>query len=103
MGAAAALCLAFPLHPPGRPDRSRVDELEGARVPVVVVQGDRDAFGSADELAMAAPGVTVVAVPGGDHGLRRGSLAPALDEALRTPAGDRGMNRTSTALRPVCC
>ena len=80
--ATAVLCVAFPLHAPGRPDRSRVGELEGAGVPVVAIQGDRDAFGSADELRVAAPGVTVITVPGGDHGLRRGSLTLAIDEAL---------------------
>ncbi len=52
-------------------------------MPVVVIQGDRDPFGTADEVRTAAPGVMVVPVPGGDHGLRRGELAPALQEALR--------------------
>lgn len=80
--AAGVLALAFPLHPPGRPERSRVVELERAGVPVIVIQGDRDAFGTADEVRAAAPGVTVVTVPGGDHGLARGSLAPALGQAL---------------------
>ncbi|MBV8994358.1 MAG: alpha/beta hydrolase, partial [Pseudonocardiales bacterium] len=44
-GAVAVLSLAFPVHPPGRPDRSRMDELDGATVPVLVVQGERDPFG----------------------------------------------------------
>lgn len=82
VGAAAVLCLAFPLHPPGRPEHSRVGELESVGVPVVVVQGDRDPFGTADELRSAAPDAAVVTVPGGDHGLRRGLVAPALAEAL---------------------
>lgn len=43
--AAAVLCLAFPLHPPKNPERSRIDELAGVDVPVLVVQGERDAFG----------------------------------------------------------
>jgi uncharacterized protein len=82
VGAAGVLALAFPLHPPGRPERSRVEELEGAGVPVVALQGDRDPFGTADEVRTAAPGVLVVPVPGGDHALRPESLAPALQEAL---------------------
>jgi predicted alpha/beta-hydrolase family hydrolase len=53
------LCLAFPLHPPGRPDRSRLPELLLPTSPVLVVQGDRDAFGM-------PPGAVVV--PGADHG-----------------------------------
>jgi predicted alpha/beta-hydrolase family hydrolase len=61
VGADAVLCLAFPLHPPGRPERSRLPELAGVRVPVLVVQGDRDAFG-------VPPGATLV--PGADHGFK---------------------------------
>jgi predicted alpha/beta-hydrolase family hydrolase len=61
VGANAVLCLAFPLHPPGRPERSRLEELTAVRVPVLVVQGDRDAFGM-------PPGAVVV--PGADHGFR---------------------------------
>jgi predicted alpha/beta-hydrolase family hydrolase len=44
----AVLCLAFPLHPPGRaddPSKSRLSELEAVRVPVLVVQGESDPFG----------------------------------------------------------
>jgi len=43
LGAAAVCCLAFPLHPPGRPERSRADELAACPVPVLVVQGRMDA------------------------------------------------------------
>ena len=47
-GAVAALCLAFPLHPPGKagdPSKSRLAELDAVRVPVLVVQGENDPFG----------------------------------------------------------
>lgn len=44
-GAFAVLCLAFPVHPRGRPDKSRQDELDQVDVPVLVVQGERDPFG----------------------------------------------------------
>jgi uncharacterized protein len=68
-GAAAVLCLAFPLHPPGRPERSRAPELAGAGRPVVVVQGVRDNFGTpADLAALGLPGVEIVEAPS-DHGL----------------------------------
>jgi predicted alpha/beta-hydrolase family hydrolase len=68
-GAAAVLCLAFPLHPPGRPERSRAPELAGAGRPVVVVQGVRDAFGTpADLAALGLPDVEIVEAPS-DHGL----------------------------------
>lgn len=44
-GAAGVLCLAFPVHPPGRPEKSRLDELDAVPVPVLVVQGTSDPFG----------------------------------------------------------
>jgi predicted alpha/beta-hydrolase family hydrolase len=43
--AAAVLCLAFPLHPPGRPEKSRQGELDAVNLPGLVVQGERDPFG----------------------------------------------------------
>ncbi|HVT21761.1 MAG TPA: alpha/beta family hydrolase [Mycobacteriales bacterium] len=67
VGADAVVALAFPLHPPGRPEKSRADELLGLRVPSLVVQGERDAFGTPAELP---PGTNVVAVPG-DHSLKQ--------------------------------
>jgi uncharacterized protein len=68
VGAAAVVALAFPLHPPGRPEKSRADELAGvaAELPTLVLQGQRDAFGVAAELPA---GPTVVSVPG-DHSLK---------------------------------
>ncbi len=44
-GASAVLCLAFPEHPPGKPEKSRQGELDAVEVPVLVVQGERDPFG----------------------------------------------------------
>ncbi len=71
LGADGVLCLAFPLHPPGRPERSRAGELAGAGVPLAVVQGGTDASGRPEEVAAALAGVaaaSVYAVPG-DHSL----------------------------------
>lgn len=64
--AVAVLCLAFPLHPPGRPERSRLDELRRPTVPRLVVQGDRDAFG----VPLPEPGIEVHLVAGADHAMR---------------------------------
>ncbi|MGH3780004.1 MAG: alpha/beta hydrolase family protein, partial [Pseudonocardiaceae bacterium] len=63
-GAVAVLCLAFPVHPPGRPERSRMDELDGVDVPVLVVQGERDPFGRPEPAVRRE----VVLLPG-DHSL----------------------------------
>jgi predicted alpha/beta-hydrolase family hydrolase len=67
VGAKAVLCLAFPVHPPGRPEKSRLDELDGVEVPTLVVQGERDPFG----LPPPGPNRIVVTVPG-THSLRAG-------------------------------
>jgi predicted alpha/beta-hydrolase family hydrolase len=65
-GAAGVVCLAFPVHPPGRPEKTRLPELDGVSVPVLVAQGESDPFGMPPD----APGRRVVRVPG-DHSLRR--------------------------------
>jgi len=44
-GAAGVLCLAFPVHAPGKPEKTRLPELAAVRVPVLVVQGESDPFG----------------------------------------------------------
>jgi predicted alpha/beta-hydrolase family hydrolase len=77
-GAAAVLCLAFPLIPPRRgskPPQSRLPELEAVRLPVLVVQGASDRFGMPPE----GPKRKVVEVAG-DHGLKAdtGAVAEAI-------------------------
>ena len=76
IGAAAVLCLAFPLQPPPRAGRpaspSRLGELDALEVPTLVVQGERDRFG----IPPAAAARTVVEVPG-DHSLRKDPAAVA--------------------------
>lgn len=66
-GAVAVVALAFPLHPPGRPERSRLAELDAPAVPVLVVQGDRDPFG----MPPPAPRRRLVVVPGATHALTK--------------------------------
>lgn len=72
LGAAAVLALAFPLHPPGRPERSRADELP-ADLPTLVINGDRDPFG----VPVAGGRVEVEVRPGDRHDLRRDPEAVA--------------------------
>src|SRR3954452_21811602 len=75
-GAVAVVCLAFPVHPPGKPEKTHLDELEAVRVPVLVVQGESDPFGMPEP----GPGREVVRLPG-DHGLKK-DLA-GLSQAVR--------------------
>ncbi|GHE26592.1 alpha/beta hydrolase [Streptosporangium violaceochromogenes] len=70
VGAEAVVALAFPLHPPGRPERSRAGELRAAGVDVLAVSGDRDRFGVPE----AADASRLVVLPGEGHDLSR---APA--------------------------
>lgn len=67
--AIAVVCLAYPVHPPGRPEASRMAELNAVRVPVLVVQGDRDAFGMPPRRRR---GRTLVIAEGADHSLKKG-------------------------------
>jgi predicted alpha/beta-hydrolase family hydrolase len=81
--AAAVVCLAFPVHPPGKagdPSKSRLPELDAVQVPVLVVQGERDPFG----MPPSAPNRTVIRVPG-DHSLRS---AAAVSGAVRSWLAD---------------
>lgn len=83
LGAAGVLCLAFPLHPPGKPERSRADELP-EDLPTLVVNGDRDPFG-----VPLSKGLIEVAVrPGATHDLRR-DLAGTGEIVLRWLTGNR--------------
>jgi predicted alpha/beta-hydrolase family hydrolase len=89
-GARAVVALAFPLHPPGRPERSRAAELRQAAAPVLVVNGERDPFGIPD----SADASRVVVLPGETHALSkhpeeiRRSVESWLSEIL-APAGRR--------------
>lgn len=76
-GAIGVLCLAFPVHPPGRPEKTRLRELDGVAVPVLVIQGESDPFG------MPHPGEnrTVVKIRG-NHSLSSEIVA------LRTAVGE---------------
>lgn len=70
-GAAAVVALAFPVHPPGRPERSRLDELALPDVAVLVVQGARDPFG----VPPPDPRRRLVVIAGADHSLRQDGRA----------------------------
>ncbi|MCX5228555.1 alpha/beta family hydrolase [Streptomyces sp. NPDC006553] len=81
LGALAVLALSFPLHPPGRPERSRADELLGSGLPTLVVQGGNDPFGRPAEFPEGP--YRLVEIPYGDHGFalpKRAPLGP--DEAM---------------------
>jgi predicted alpha/beta-hydrolase family hydrolase len=68
-GVSGLVCLGYPFHPPGQPQRLRTAHLEGLRTPALIVQGTRDAFGTREEVLeyRLAPGVRIHWIEQGDH------------------------------------
>jgi predicted alpha/beta-hydrolase family hydrolase len=66
------VCLGYPFHAPGRPEAPRIGELARLETPTLVLQGERDPLGNADEVAGYAfsPSVRLHWLPGGDHGFK---------------------------------
>ena len=94
LGIGAVTCIAYPLHPPGKPDSLRVDHWPALRVPILFVSGDRDTMApiASWEREVAAHlgdhDATVHVVAGADHSFRvRKADGRSEDEAL-TEAAD---------------
>jgi predicted alpha/beta-hydrolase family hydrolase len=89
VGARAVIALAFPLHPPGHPERSRAGELAAAGTPVLVLNGDRDPFGIPEKMKLTH----VVVLPGETHALSRNpavigqAVTAWLGQVLAGPTG----------------
>jgi len=80
VGASGVLALSFPLHPPGKPEKSRLAELQGTRVRTLVIQGERDPFGTPEEFP---DDVDLAVVPAADHSMKVPRSAPvSQDDAL---------------------
>lgn len=90
LAAAGLVLVAYPLHPPGRPDRTRVAHLPAISVPCLFVSGTRDTFGTPEELVAATASiggpVTHVWVEGGRHELKGadGEVVTAVRDWLST-------------------
>lgn len=81
---AGVVALSFPLHPPGRPQASRLHELTPVGVPVLLVSGARDPFGSPEQFAAAlaerhAGERRLVSVPGATHSFPARATAAVVD------------------------
>lgn len=68
-GAAGLVCLGYPFHPPGQPDRLRTKHLAALRTPTLILQGTRDPFGNPEDVARyeLAPAIRVEWIEDGDH------------------------------------
>jgi uncharacterized protein len=78
-GAIGVVALAFPLHPPGKPEKSRADELTATALPTLIVQGATDPFGTPPEFPALPSTHRLVALPAGNHDFAvRKDQAPVL-------------------------
>ncbi|MEM8962339.1 MAG: alpha/beta fold hydrolase [Acidobacteriota bacterium] len=71
VGARGLVCLGYPFHPPGKPEKTRTEHLADLRTPSLIVQGTRDPFGKPDEIAsyVLSDPIRVLFIEDGDHGL----------------------------------
>ncbi len=71
-GAAGLVCLGYPFHPPGRPERLRTEHLAMLRTPTLICQGERDPFGRPDEVARydLSHAIRLAWIPDGDHSFK---------------------------------
>ena len=95
---AGVVCLGYPFHPPEKPDNLRTAHLEDLRCPTLIVQGERDPFGSRAEVESyrLSPSIRLVWAGDGDHDLgprggsgftRKGNLALAADAVAEFTGG----------------
>ncbi|HET7435776.1 MAG TPA: alpha/beta family hydrolase [Thermoanaerobaculia bacterium] len=70
--ASALICLGYPFHPPGKPQQLRTEHLAALRTPTLILQGERDPFGTAAEVATykLSPAISVDWVKDGDHSFK---------------------------------
>ena len=71
-GVRALVCLGYPFHPPGKPDKLRTEHLENLETPCLILQGERDPFGTRDEVAgyRLSPSIRIAWCPDGDHSFK---------------------------------
>ena len=71
-GVRGLVCLGYPFHPPGNPQNLRVEHLSTMRTPTLILQGERDPFGTPPEVSRydLAPAIRVDWIPDGDHSFK---------------------------------
>jgi len=68
----ALICLGYPFHPPGKPEKLRIDHFVDIKVPAMIIQGERDTFGNQEEVKrMNLPSrIEKVWLADGDHSFK---------------------------------
>ncbi|NVK56489.1 MAG: alpha/beta hydrolase [Alteromonadaceae bacterium] len=87
--ALGGIALGYPFHPPGKPDKLRTEHLEELQKPLLIVQGQRDTFGTQKEVAgyALAPGIEMAFLADGDHSFKpRKASGFSGDDHLATAA-----------------
>ena len=89
VGAAGVVCLGYPFHPPGKPERLRTEHLETLKTPTLIVQGTRDRFGTQEEVAgySLSSAIELAWMQDGDHSFKpRKKSGRTLEQNLATAA-----------------
>lgn len=89
-GVDGLVCLGYPFHPPGRPERTRVAHLSALRTPTLICQGERDPFGGREEVAGYAlsPSIEIVWIADGEHSFKPGRASGITPEQNLQAAAD---------------
>ena len=90
-GVAGLVCLGYPFHPPGKPDKLRTEHLAGLKTPALILQGERDPFGKREEVAgyTLSKSINVAFLPDGDHDLKPRKASGRTRAENRAEAVDR--------------
>jgi uncharacterized protein len=82
-GVAGLICLGYPFHPVGKPDKLRVDHLHAIKTPTLIIQGERDSFGACDEVAKykLARSIKLKWMTDGDHSFKPRKSSGTTEEA----------------------
>ncbi|MGB0629585.1 MAG: alpha/beta family hydrolase [Alphaproteobacteria bacterium] len=87
-GVSGLVCLGYPFHPPGKPEKLRTEHLAALKTPALILQGERDPFGRREEVVgyELAPSIRVEYLPDGDHDLKPRKASGLTQEENRTAA-----------------
>ena len=92
-GVAGVICLGYPFHPPGRPEKLRTAHLADLSRPTLILQGERDTFGTPADVSgyQLSPAIRITWIPDGDHSFKPrkssghtldGNMAVAIEAAV---------------------
>ena len=71
-GSRGVVCLGYPFHPPGKPEKTRTGHLKNLRTPTVILQGTRDSFGLPEEVGgyKLSSAIRIEWIEDGDHSFK---------------------------------